>query len=213
MNYMYDILLNFTNSKKVYEFFEWESTDVIINVKKIPIFKIAKETLWDLLNYRIKVDKSFLKKIENTSIVYKQNKKRFKHLAIFSDGSKAIGINLNDNGIVEYKSSMLLDEEEEATYIAEKLQLEKLEYQKLEKLKKEEFITRKEEEEKNFLLKEINLLYKNNDLEKLKYLYIEYFDKKEENIDNIYNKLITSLDSIDEKHEELYQLLKLTCKK
>lgn len=213
MNYMYDILLNFTNSKKVYEFFEWESTDVIINVKKIPIFKIAKETLWDLLNYRIKVDKSFLKKIENTSIVYKQNKKRFKHLAIFSDGSKAIGINLSDNGIVEYKSSMLLDEEEEATYIAEKLQLEKLEYQKLEKLKKEEFITRKEEEEKNFLLKEINLLYKNNDLEKLKYLYIEYFDKKEENIDNIYNKLITSLDSIDEKHEELYQLLKLTCKK
>ena len=213
MNYMYDILLNFTNSKKVYEFFEWESTDVIINVKKIPIFKIAKETLWDLLNYRIKVDKSFLKKIENTSIVYKQNKKRFKHLAIFSDGSKAIGINLNDNGTVEYKSSMLLDEEEEATYIAEKLQLEKLEYQKLEKLKKEEFITRKEEEEKNFLLKEINLLYKNNDLEKLKYLYIEYFDKKEENIDNIYNKLITSLDSIDEKHEELYQLLKLTCKK
>ncbi len=213
MNYMYDILLNFTSSKKVYEFFEWESTDVIINVKKIPIFKIAKETLWDLLNYRIKVDKSFLKKIENTSIVYKQNKKRFKHLAIFSDGSKAIGINLNDNGIVEYKSSMLLDEEEEATYIAEKLQLEKLEYQKLEKLKKEEFITRKEEEEKNFLLKEINLLYKNNDLEKLKYLYIEYFDKKEENIDNIYNKLITSLDSIDEKHEELYQLLKLTCKK
>lgn len=213
MNYMYDILLNFTNSKKVYEFFEWESTDVIINVKKIPIFKIAKETLWDLLNYRIKVDKSFFKKIENTSIVYKQNKKRFKHLAIFSDGSKAIGINLNDNGIVEYKSSMLLDEEEEATYIAEKLQLEKLEYQKLEKLKKEEFITRKEEEEKTFLLKEINLLYKNNDLEKLKYLYIEYFDKKEENIDNIYNKLITSLDSIDEKHEELYQLLKLTCKK
>ena len=213
MNYMYDILLNFTSSKKVYEFFEWESTDVIINVKKIPIFKIAKETLWDLLNYRIKVDKSFLKKIENTSIVYKQNKKRFKHLAIFSDGSKAIGINLNDNGTVEYKSSMLLDEEEEATYIAEKLQLEKLEYQKLEKLKKEEFITRKEEEEKNFLLKEINLLYKNNDLEKLKYLYIEYFDKKEENIDNIYNKLITSLDSIDEKHEELYQLLKLTCKK
>lgn len=213
MNYMYDILLNFTNSKKVYEFFEWESTDVIINVKKIPIFKIAKETLWDLLNYRIKVDKSVFKKIENTSIVYKQNKKRFKHLAIFSDGSKAIGINLNDNGIVEYKSSMLLDEEEEATYIAEKLQLEKLEYQKLEKLKKEEFITRKEEEEKTFLLKEINLLYKNNDLEKLKYLYIEYFDKKEENIDNIYNKLITSLDSIDEKHEELYQLLKLTCKK
>ena len=54
---------------------------------------------------------------------------------------------------------------------------------------------------------------KNNNIEKLKYLYIEYFDQKEENISKAYNDLIESLNSMDDKHIVLYNLLKLTCKK
>ncbi len=62
-------------------------------------------------------------------------------------------------------------------------------------------------------MREINSLYKNNNIEKLKYLYIEYFDQKEENISKAYNDLIESLNSMDDKHIVLYNLLKLTCKK
>lgn len=213
MNYIYDVLLNFTNPKRVYDFFEWELNDTIINIKKVPVIKVSKEMLLDIFNYKVKVDKSFLKTIEGLAIVYKQSKKKFKYLSILSDGAKSLGVSFNDNGIVEYRSSMLLDEEEEASFIADKLSVEKIDYKKLEKYKKDTFVTRKEEEEKDFLVKEINFLYDTNDLEKLKYLYIEYFDKKEDSIEQIHKDLIDSLNDIDERHNILYNLLKLTCKK
>lgn len=213
MNYIYDVLLNFTNPKRVYDFFEWELNDTIINIKKVPVIKVSKEMLLDIFNYKVKVDKSFLKTIEGLAIVYKQSKKKFKYLSILSDGAKSLGVSFNDNGIVEYRSSMLLDEEEEASFIADKLSVEKIDYKKLEKYKKDTFVTRKEEEEKDFLVKEINFLYDTNDLEKLKYLYIEYFDKKEDSIEQIHKELIDSLNDIDERHNILYNLLKLTCKK
>lgn len=213
MNYIYDVLLNFTNPKRVYDFFEWELNDTIINIKKVPVIKVSKEMLLDIFNYKVKVDKSFLKTIEGLAIVYKQSKKKFKYLSILSDGAKSLGVSFNDNGIVEYRSSMLLDEEEEASFIADKLSVEKIDYKKLEEYKKDTFVTRKEEEEKDFLVKEINFLYDTNDLEKLKYLYIEYFDKKEDSIEQIHKELIDSLNDIDERHNILYNLLKLTCKK
>ncbi len=213
MNYIYDILLNFTNPKKFYDFFEWELNDTIVNIKKIPVFKISKEMMWDLLHYKLKLDEKFLKKIANVAIIYKQNKNKFKNLAVMSDGAKSIGISINNSGIIDYKSAMLLDEEEEATFIADKMPIENISYKKLEKYEKDEFSTRKEEEEKEFLKKEINFLYKEKEFEKLKYLYIEYFDKKEDCVEIIYKNLLESLNNMDNRHEKIYKLLKLACKR
>ena len=213
MTYMYDILLNFTDSKRIYDFFEWDCNDEILNIKKISIFKVSKKTLLDIYNYKVKIDDNFLKKIENTAIIYKQSKRKYKYLTILSDGNKAIGICINDRGIIEFKSFLLLQEEEEACFIVNKLIDLDLKYKRLEKVKSFQFITRKEEFTRNFLLKEINELYKNNCFEKLKYLYIEYFDRKEDNIEYIYNELIKSLNNINDKHLNIYNLLKLTCKK
>ena len=96
MTYMYDILLNFTDSKRIYDFFEWDCNDEILNIKKISIFKVSKKTLLDIYNYKVKIDDNFLKKIENTAIIYKQSKRKYKYLTILSDGNKAIGICMND---------------------------------------------------------------------------------------------------------------------
>lgn len=213
MNYVYDILLNLSNNKRVYDFYEWNQNDDIVNVKKVPVIRVDSKTLLDIFNYKVKISSSFLGKLENNFSIYKNTRKKIKYLVVLSDCNKAFGISINSKGIIESKSSLLLDEEEEVLFIAEKEKIEKIDYKKIRHEEKEKFLTRKEEEEKDFLLKEINTLYKNNDIEKLKYLYIEYYNIKEENIDNIYTKLINSLESIDEKHEELYQLLKLTCKK
>ena len=38
MEYIYDIVLNFNDC--YYEFYEWNSKDKIINVKKIPVYRI-----------------------------------------------------------------------------------------------------------------------------------------------------------------------------
>ena len=213
MTYMYDILLTFTDSKRIYDFFEWGYNDVIVNIKKISVFKVNKSTLSDIYNYKIKVDDDFLKKIENTAVIYKQSKRKYKYLTIFSDGNKAIGICINEKGIVEFKSCLLLEEEEEACFIAEKLTTLDFNYKKFGRVKNVEFITRKEEYTRDFLLKEINELYKNNYFEKLKYLYIEYFDRKEDDIEYIYKELLNSLNNITDKHLNIYNLLKLTCKK
>ena len=48
MNYIYDLLLNF--NENIYEFYDWNKTDNIKHIKKIPIFKIdskKNETIKD----------------------------------------------------------------------------------------------------------------------------------------------------------------------
>lgn len=213
MSFIYDILLNFSDGKNIYEFYEWEQNDNLINVKKVPIFRVTTDTLLDIYNYKIKFNKAFLSRIENSSSVYKQNKNSYKYLVIFSDCNKALAVNIGNNGIVQNKSNLLIDEEDEVLYITEKLDINTIEYKKLQKEKVEFYGTRREQEKRSFLLKELKKLYKDSDAQKLKYLYFEYFNKLEEDIEKIYNELVDSLNDIDDKHEELYKLLKLTCKK
>ena len=46
MIYIYDILLNFNTS--LIEFFEWEENDLIKYVKKLPIYKVSDDFLYNL---------------------------------------------------------------------------------------------------------------------------------------------------------------------
>ena len=62
MNYIYDILLNF--NRQLYDFFEWNLSDNIIHVRKIPLFRIDSKTLLTIRDNKVKVDSSFLEKIK-----------------------------------------------------------------------------------------------------------------------------------------------------
>lgn len=213
MSFVYDILLNFSNCKKMFDFYEWEENDNLINVKKIPIIRVSSDILIDIYNYKIKFSDKFLNRIENIATVYKQYKNNYKYLVVLSDCNRAIALNISSNGMVKNKSNLLLDEEEEVLFIAEKLELDSVEYKKLQKEQYDFFKSRKQQEKKEFLLKEIRKLYDNNSYDKLKYLYFEYFDKIEDDIKKVYSELIDSFDDINDKHETLYELLKLVCKK
>ena len=70
MTYIYDVILNFTELR-VLEFFEWKENDKIENIKKIPIFRISSEQLYDLINHHIKKEHELLKKIKNETTAYK----------------------------------------------------------------------------------------------------------------------------------------------
>ena len=48
MDYIYDIVLNFQNN--YYEFYEWKTTDKIINVKKILVYLVSNQ---DYLNLKV----------------------------------------------------------------------------------------------------------------------------------------------------------------
>lgn len=62
MNYIYDILLNFHNM--LYDFYDWNLNDNIINVRKVPLFKISSNQLKEIKENVVKFDYNFLKKFK-----------------------------------------------------------------------------------------------------------------------------------------------------
>ena len=63
MNYIYDILLNFNDN--YFDFYDWNKSDNITEVKKIPIFKITSEDMYKIKNNYVIFDNEFKSKIKN----------------------------------------------------------------------------------------------------------------------------------------------------
>ena len=91
---------------------------------------------------------------------------------------------------ISFKKSSLtfIEEEKEILTIANRLSLYHINYE-ICNFNNEisDNLTRKERNIKNNLLNKINDLYKNNDYEKLSYLYYEYFNKIGNSKEEIYN--------------------------
>ena len=69
MNYIYDVLCNFQNV--YYDFYDWNKTDDILRIRKIPIIKVNDEVYLDLKNNNVKVSYDFLENIKNKTEVFK----------------------------------------------------------------------------------------------------------------------------------------------
>ena len=208
MIYIYDILLNFNTS--LIEFFEWEENDLIKYIKKIPIYKVSDDFLYNLVNNEIKIESNFLNNIKDKTLFDNQNN-NFKYCCLFTNNKIIIGVVFNEIGNVLYLSRLLIEEEKEILTIANRLSLYHIDYE-ICNFNNEisDNLTRKERNIKNNLLNKINDLYKNNYFEKLNYLYYEYFNKIENNKEEIYNNLIKSINNFNYKHNVLYNILKLS---
>ena len=125
MNYYYDILLNFQDTYCM--FYEWAQDDSIDFIKKIPLFHVDNKTYKDLLTKKIKINSLFLQSILNKTKV-KQNK-LLKYACIFGDGKNALAVEFNDNGIINYKSSILLEDELNINEFMYSIELCKLDYE------------------------------------------------------------------------------------
>ena len=211
MIYIYDILLNWTDLHLIYDFYEWDKSDTIEHIKKIPLLKVNEESLSDFMHFKIQVTSEVLEKIENMTEVYKNKKISYlSHACILSDGVRVLGVEFDDNGNLIYHSRLLLDEEEDVLDLVSRLEFQDINYTKGEEISKRGFYTRKEEEKKNYLLSEFASTYEQKDIEKLHYLYQEYFDEDENDLKVMYEKLVNSFDYFNPKHEKLYQLLQLS---
>ena len=211
MIYIYDVLLNFNTS--LIEFFEWEENDLIKYVKKLPIYKVSDDFLYNLVKNEIKVSDDFLNEIKDKTL-FEEKSEEFKYCSLLTNNKIVLGVLFNEFGNVLYLSRLLIEEEKEILTIANRLSLYHINYE-ICNFNNEisDNLTRKERNIKNNLLKTINFLYKNNDFEKLNYLYYEYFNKIENNNDKIYNSLILSMDNFNSKHTALYDILTLSSKK
>ena len=205
MKYVYDIILNFND--KFYEFYEWNESDNVDYIKKIPVFKVSNNVIRDLKLNKIQVDLDFIKSICDKCEIYMNNGiGSIEYACIFCSGEDALGIEFNYKGISMYKSSLMIDEEQDVIDYSRKLKKVDLRYDILSN-DNIRYITRKEEYMINFINMELEEIRRDNDIDKLKYLYYECFNKEEDNISKIYldfEKYITNFSL------KLYNLLKLS---
>ena len=192
-------------------FYEWNEQDAIEHIRKIPVFLVSSNTLSVFMNYKVQVTKDFLTLMENKTEIYDKRKKEIlKYACLLTDGRKTLGVEFNNDGYVMYRSFLLLDEEEETLCLARKLKETSFEYKKCGSFRTKVEMTRKEEEMTHFLKYELRSIYQKKDLKKLRFLYEEYFNEKEDDFQKMYKNLKENLERRpSSKEEKLYHLMNL----
>ncbi len=188
MIYIYDILLNLRQIDDALEFYEWREDDGIEHIKKVPLFKVSKTLIEDLFTNKLQLDITILPKIRNKAICYFNGEtKQIPYLVLLSDGRKCFAIELDNKGNTLYKSSLLLDEEEEVLEMTEELVEMPIGYKKIKIKNNKEQLTRFEKDNQKFLLRELERIKDNK--EEINYLYEEYFDNNLTSIEDKFNTL------------------------
>lgn len=212
MNYIYDILTNFNDVP--YDFFEWNSCDNVIHIRKIPVYKISSEDLIKITKSRVKINKNFVDSIHYKTETFLKNKiGHLDYACLLTDSKDVYGILLNRDGKIKSYTKLLLDEEDEVLEYSNNLNVTNIEYEIISKIKKENFKTRNEMSIKNYIYQEINRLIKNNDFEKLQYMYLDCFNKKDNPIEiteTIFNALEKEWSNV---YLKIYDFLKFTTTK
>lgn len=210
MNYIYDILVNF--NEEMYDFFDWNESDNIEHIRKIPLFRLNPKDFYNIKNNLVKFDKEFLDKIQNKTEVFNNRKvKNIEYATLFTDGIEVIGYKIDLNVKKRYVTKLLVDEDSEVIEVCERVSEIPIKYNIKKSIKNNEFVTRNDKDIIKYIRREIKQLEKSNSLEKLKYLYYECFGKKEEEMDIIIKKINNCLNNIDERiYMKIYDFLKLT---
>lgn len=172
MTYIYDVTLNFNDI--LYDFFEWNNNDNLIHVRKIPIFKVSNDIFLDMLMHEVQISDDILNKIKDKTDTYGKKTKSFTSCLVRCEDN-IIALKFDDNGISKQVSSIIIEEELDILEIRVSM-TKSFEYKTLNKRK---FLTstRYDSVNRTYLQKQINSLNINNDREKIKYLYFEYFGK------------------------------------
>ena len=202
MNYIYDIVLNF--NKEYFNFYEWNKKDSIINVKKMPLFVVDNNT-FNIMKYdKVVVDSNFINLIKNKTYSYSKNK--IGNAILISNTKEVIGVLFDNNGNLIKRSSLLIDEEEEVLDEIDNDDIYNINIISNKKIKREE-INRNEREKKALLNKYIK---RENNITNLKYLYYDYFEKDEDNIDTIKDNLLKQINSSwSDKLNSFYETVKI----
>ena len=205
---VYDIILNLSDSMRIYESFEWDNKDDIEHIKKIPMIRVDTDTLFDMANSTFVVTKDFLENIYNKSELYNSYSKKIEYLSLFTDTYRVIAVEFDDTGKSLFKSYLLLDEEDEVLDLSNDLKVTNLKYNIISINKSDSFLTRCELLKKRYLLNEIKSSYKNKNYEKINYIYEEINNYSNKSIEEKYDELINDINSnYSSKYESIYDIL------
>lgn len=202
MNYIYDIVLNF--QVNYYQFFEWNRTDKIKNVKKIPVYRVKDEDILAFSTNQIIIEGDILKELQE------KNKRHKKIMFLVSNTKQTIGLLFTSDGTLLKRSSLLFEEETEVNDFSKELPLTKITYKKNIPITRKNNI-RIEIEKKDILVQYIK---QTNDITILKYLYYEYFKEECTKLTIIKQKLLKILEEDwNINKTNLYHLIELLTNK
>ena len=207
MYYYYDCLLNFQEDNYLYDFYEWEESDEVDFIKKIPLFKINTDTFHELLMNKVKFQEELLNEIKDKTIL-KDSKKSLMYAFLVSDSKDSLALELNEDGVVISRSKLLLNDEINLNEISFTMKEFPLKYKVLKKYESRKNI-RQIEEIKKLISCEIDTLYELKNISKLKYLYYEWFNILSNNVEKIVLDMKKDLtNSYNENQERIYNLIK-----
>jgi len=173
MNYIYDIILNFQDD--YYDFYEWQVTDKIMNIKKIPIYKITNKDYLNLKYQNIIIERNSLP----------QNNRIF----LVTSGIEVMGIQIDSNGKIIKRSSLIFEESDDILEDKEEISQINIKYSINQKLNIT-YISRIQKERISYIDNYLKNIDKIKDEYFLKYLYYDIYNTEENNIDKIYNNLV-----------------------
>ena len=112
MDYVYDIVLDFQN--EYYDFYEWQTNDKIINIKKVPIYKVTNRDYLNIKNHDVT--------IETISLPKKST------IFLLTSGLEIMGILINKHGQVLKKSSLIFEEADDILTDCDKIKKINIKY-------------------------------------------------------------------------------------
>lgn len=209
MNFYYEIKLNFSDNE-LYKFYEWSENDKLDLIKKIPIIKVKTALLKEIYNNNFEISEDLFNYISGKTIV--KDNLNIENACIFCDTKNCIAIEFDKNRKSIARSALLLEDENNICEVSFSIKMKDIEIKKIDKLNySHEF--RQEAKIKNVITKEILELYKNKDKNKLEYLYYEWFNEKEANLDIILKKMLQDMKKeLKSIHCEIYKIIKMSYK-
>ncbi len=209
MYFYYDIVLNFGSDGDCFSFYEWEEADHLDYIKKIPLFRVPSTYIEDHLNYQTKIEESLLLQIKEKTIL-KKNEPSICYALILSDGKNALALEFNEEGLVLSRSKLLLSDELNLCEAIYEMKETTFSYEKIKKYTKQKTL-RQIQNIKNLIKCELDTLYENKNISKLKYLYYEWFNQNNDNLQEMYKEMTHSLQKdYDENVQKIYDLIKMS---
>ena len=209
MNFYYEIKLNFSDNE-LYKFYEWSENDKLDLIKKIPIIKVKTALLKEIYNNNFEISEDLFNYISGKTIV--KDNLNIENACIFCDTKNCVAIEFDKNRKSIARSTLLLEDENNICEVSFSIKMKDIEIKKIDKLNySHEF--RQETKIKNVITKDILELYKNKDKNKLEYLYYEWFNEKETNLDIILKKMLQDIKKeLKSIHCEIYKIIKMSYK-
>lgn len=177
----------------MYEFFEWEYKDMVEHIKQIPAIKVNDKVFNDFIYNEVVADSEFLDLIRNKTATYKE---KIEYACLIVNDERCFAVEFNKTGNIIFRSSLLIDEEEDVVSCCNRLSDSIINYKVVKTNNNiNRILTRKEERDANLIKREIISAYEYKEYEKLNYLYNEAYKEDSLDIDKKYKRLIEDIEN------------------